>query len=105
MEINPFAPKVVGTIYEKIFSHCGIATEGQEKPVSITEGNEVYIMSIIASSRRRRKLSKQSPINTIERIKGIINTKVLSIELRTGMPNKGIIMPKIMSNITIENPK
>ena len=28
MEINPFAPKVVGTIYEKIFSHCGIATEG-----------------------------------------------------------------------------
>ena len=105
MEINPFAPKVVGTIYEKIFSHCGIATEGHEKPVSITAGNEVYIMSIIASSRRRRKLSKQSPINTIERIKGIINTKVLSIELRTGMPNNGIIMPKIMIKITIENPK
>jgi len=105
MEINPFAPKVVGTIYEKIFSHCGIAIEGHEKPVSITAGNEVYIMSIIASSRRRRKLSKQSPINTIERIKGIINTNVLSIELRTGMPNNGIIMPKIMSNITIENPK
>ena len=105
MEINPFAPKVVGTIYEKIFSQSGIATEGQEKPVSITAGSEVYIMSIIASSRRRTKLSRQSPINTIERIKGIINTKVLSIELRTGMPNKGIIMPKIMSNITIENPK
>ena len=105
MEINPFAPKVVGTIYEKIFSHCGIAIEGHEKPVSITEGNEVYIMSIIASSRRRRKLSKQSPINTIERIKGIINTKVLSIELRTGMPNNGIIIPKIMSKITVENPK
>ena len=105
IEINPFAPKVVGTIYEKIFSHCGIATEGHEKPVSITAGNEVYIMSIIASSRRRRKLSKQSPINTIERIKGIINTKVLSIELRTGMPNNGIIMPKIISKITIENPK
>ena len=105
MEINPFAPKVVGTIYEKILSHCGIAIEGHEKPVSITEGNEVYIMSIIASSRRRRKLSKQSPINTIERIKGIINTKVLSIELRTGIPNNGIIMPKIMSKITVENPK
>ena len=105
MEINPFAPKVVGTIYEKTFSHCGIATEGHEKPVSITAGNEVYIMSIIASSRRRTKLSRQSPINTIERIKGIINTKVLSIELRTGMPNNGIIMPKIMSKITVENPK
>ena len=105
MEINPFAPKVVGTMYEKTFSHCGIATEGHEKPVSITDGNEVYIMSIIASSRRRTKLSRQSPINTIERIKGIINTKVLSIELRTGMPNNGIIMSKIMSKITVENPK
>ena len=105
IDTNPFAPKVVGTIYEKTFSHCGIATEGHEKPVSITDGNEVYIMSIIASSRRRRKLSRQSPINTIERIKGIINTKVLSIELRTGMPNNGIIIPKIMSKITVENPK
>ena len=105
MEINPFAPKVVGTIYEKIFSQSGIASVGQEKPVSITAGSEVYIMSIIASSRRRRKLSKQSPINTIERIKGIINTKVLSIELRTGIPNNGIIIPKIMSKITVENPK
>ena len=105
IDTNPFAPKVVGTIYEKTFSHCGIATEGHEKPVSITDGSEVYIMSIIASSRRRRKFSRQSPIKTIERIKGIIKTKVLSIELRTGMPNNGIIMPKIMSKITIENPK
>ena len=105
MDTKPFDPKVVGTIYEKTCNHSGIATEGHEKPVSITAGNEVYIMSIIASSRRRTKLSRQSPINTIERIKGIINTKVLSIELRTGMPTNGIIMPKIMSNITIENPK
>ena len=104
MEINPFAPKVVGTIYEKTCNQSGIATEGHEKPVSITAGNEVYIKSIIASSRRRTKLSRQSPINTIERIKGIINTKVLSIELRTGMPNNGIIMPKIMSKITVEIP-
>ena len=105
METNPFAPKVVGTIYEKTFSHCGIATEGHEKPVSITEGNEVYIMSIIASSRRRRKLSRQSPIKTIERIKGIINTIVVSILLRTGIPKRGITIPKIMSKMTIARAK
>ena len=50
MEINPFAPKVVGTIYEKIFSHCGIATEGHEKPVSITEGNESHLHGDAESS-------------------------------------------------------
>lgn len=70
IDTNPFAPKVVGTIYEKTFSHCGIATEGQEKPVSITEGNEVYIMSIIASSRRRRKLSRQKPHKDYRKDKG-----------------------------------
>ena len=105
METNPFAPKVVGTIYEKTFSHCGIATEGHENPVSITDGNEVYIMSIIASSRRRRKFSRQSPIKTIERIKGIINTIVVSILLRTGMPKRGITIPKIMSKMTIARAK
>ena len=105
MEINPFAPKVVGTMYEKTFSQSGIATEGHEKPVSITAGNEVYIMSIIASSRRRRKLSRQSPIKTIERIKGIINTIVVSILLRTGIPKRGITIPKIMSKMTIARAK
>ena len=105
IDTNPFAPKVVGTIYEKTFSHCGIATEGHEKPVSITEGNEVYIMSIIASSRRRRKLSRQSPIKTIERIKGVINTIVVSIVLRIGIPKRGITIPRIMSKISIEKPK
>ena len=82
-----------------------MATVGQEKPVSITEGNEVYMMSIMASSLRRRKPSKQSPINTIERTKGTMNTIVLRMELRTGMPKSGITIPKIMSKIAIASAK
>ena len=105
IEVKPFAPKVVGTTYEMTFNHSGIATEGHEKPVSIIAGNEVYIMSIIASSLRRRKFSKQSPIKTIESIKGVINTIVVSIVLRIGIPKRGITIPRIMSKISIEKPK
>ena len=105
IDVKPFAPKVVGTTYEIMFSHSGIATEGHEKPVSIIAGNDVYIMSIIASSLRRRKFSKQSPIKTIERIKGVINTIVVSIVLRIGIPKRGITIPRIMSKMTIERPK
>ena len=104
-EVKTFAPKVVGTIYEMIFNRSGIATEGHEKPVSIIAGNDVYIMSIMASSLRRRKFSKQSPIKTIERIKGVINTIVVSIVLRIGIPKRGITIPRIMSKISIEKPK
>lgn len=68
-------------------------------------GTEVYIISIIASSRRRKKLSKHKPIKTMAKMKGIINTNTLSMLLRRGMPKRGITIPKMMSRMSTEKPK